>query len=723
MSKRTMDNQTGNEIRRLHIGGKLASPGWEVLNANPASFVDHVGNANDLSRFEEGTFLEIYASHVLEHLDYREEIHQTLVEWRRVLVPGGRVYLSVPDLDVLARLFLDREGLSFEERFRVMRMMFGGHVDEFDYHQVGLNDEILGNYLRKAGFSGIRKVPSFGIFADTSELQFKDVAISLNMMAEKPQVDDTMDSAEGASSFRKNGDDLAAAGRTSEAIEQYQKALAIDPANFGVLVNLGNMFKAEGRNGPAEESYRKALAVSPDHPAVLNNLGCLLKDGGKITEALEFLRRVANNGDSTEMSRINAPIAHSNLLLTLNYSEEGRESIFEEHRRWGARYANSLEDRSAAREISREPERKLRIGYISGDFYSHSVAYFFEPLLANHDRSAFEVICYSTRTRSDGMTEQLKSLSDHWRDISRLNDDQAADLIRSDEVDILVDLSGHTSGHRLLVFARRPAPIQVSYLGYPNTSGMESIDYRFTDARADPPGESDSLYTEELIRLSHGFLCYHPPEDCPDLGKKAPLEAGRVTFGSFNHQAKINHRLIESWAGLLRALPGAGLLIKAKPLGEPEVRRELLDSFSRLGVDSNRIELHGRIPSRSDHLALYDRVDVALDTFPYNGTTTTCEALWMGVPVISRVGNCHASRVGLSLLSSLGLEDLVGQSWEEYESIAIDLANSPERREALRTGLRQRMADSPLMNPTLITNTIEQAYREMWRCWCEKQSV
>ena len=710
-------------VRRLHVGGKTAAPGWEVLNAVPADYVDHVGNARDLSRFGDDTFLEIYASHVLEHLDYRDELPDTLKEWRRTLVPGGRLYISVPDLDTLAKLFLEKKRLSFEERFRVMRMMFGGHVDEYDYHQVGLDEEILENYLLQAGFVGIRRVPSFGIFADTSDLVFKDVSISLNLMAEKPRGDEAITSSEVAVRVRKKGDDLAAAGRNGEAIEQYQRALAIDPNNFGVLVNLGNRFKAEGRNAPAEESYRKALAVSPDHPAVLNNLGCLLKDAGKIPEALELLRRVANHGDASDIARINAPIAHSNLLLTLNYSEESSEEIFEEHRRWGRLYAAPFEGRSSGHANDPDPERKLRIGYVSGDFYSHSVAYFFEPLIANHDRSAFEIVCYSTRTNSDAMTERLKSLSDRWRDISQLNDDQASELIQSEGVDILVDLSGHTSGHRLLVFARKPAPVQVTYLGYPNTTGMESIDYRFTDERSDPPGDSDSRFTEELIRLPHGFLCYQPPLDFPGIGKKAKLEAGKVTFGSFNHQAKINPRLIRSWGKILGALPESRLLIKAKPLGEPEVRLELLDLFSSQGIDSDRIELHGRIPSRTDHLALYDRVDLALDTFPYNGTTTTCEALWMGVPVISRVGGSHASRVGFSLLSSLGLEGLAGQSWEEYEATATQLATDPERLGKLRGDLRQRMADSPLMNPRLITNSVDRAYREMWHRWCEKTVV
>ena len=726
--------------RRLHIGGKVKVSGWEVLNAVPAPYVDHIGNANDLSRFADNTFTDIYASHLVEHLDYKNELVATLKEWYRVLVPGGKVYISVPDLDVLAKLFLEKEKNTLSERFLLMRMMFGGHVDQYDYHLVGLNQEFLTMYLEQAGYHKIRKAEKFGFFKDTSNLLFKNVPISINLIAEKPDL-----ASESTSEVRsqKNSqtlqnltqtahhhseapasktitvgellqiaNDLGAQGKTQEAADCYRKVLSINPKSFPATVNLANMLKAQGMYSAALDYYHQALALMPNHPIVENNLAGILKDQGLIDEALAYFRKAVETNPSLTM-------AQSNLLLTLNYGSHCEPSaIYDEHRKWASLCATPLAQEVAPHNNEPDPERRLRIGYVSSDFWSHSVAYFFEPLLVTANRQDFEVICYANGTRKDATTERLQQLADGWRHIQTMTDEQLVAQVRQDKIDILVDLSGHTSGNRLMMFARKPAPVQVSYLGYPNTTGLATMAYRFTDKWADPEGQTEHLHTEQLVRLPHGFLCYQPPSAAPDVSSLPALDTGRIIFGSFNNLAKVSPQLIEHWSAILLAVPQARIVVKARPLADPGVQGSIVKRFQQNGIPSDRIELLGRIPSLSDHLALYSQIDIALDTFPYNGTTTTCEAMWMGIPVITLAGQTHASRVGNSLLSSVGLADLVATSLEDYIQKAIALANDLERLQHLRENLRMQMQQAPLTNARLIVQSVESAYRTMWRRWC-----
>jgi predicted O-linked N-acetylglucosamine transferase (SPINDLY family) len=340
-------------------------------------------------------------------------------------------------------------------------------------------------------------------------------------------------------------------------------------------------------------------------------------------------------------------------------------------------------------------------------------------LLERHDHRQFEVFCYSNWPRADAITARFRSSADHWKEISRLNDQQAAKLIRADAIDILVDLSGHTGLNRLLVFAQKPAPVQVSYLGYPGTTGLGTIDYRLTDDLADPVGLTDQFHTEALHRLPHTNWCFAESGDSPPVEPQPATRQGHLTFGSFNNLAKVTGAMLQVWASILRQVSGSRLLLKAAAFGSAGAQERVRQSFAAQGIDVSRLSLYGPQPDHSAHLALYGQMDIALDTFPYHGTTTTCDALWMGVPVITLAGQTHVSRVGLSLLSNIGLPELVAFTPDQYVQIAVELAKDPNRMDALRRGMRARMLASPLMDAAAFARDMEAAYRQMWRNWCE----
>ena len=337
-----------------------------------------------------------------------------------------------------------------------------------------------------------------------------------------------------------------------------------------------------------------------------------------------------------------------------------------------------------------------------------------------HDRESFETFCYSDVSGGDIFTTRFESSADQWRDIRRLTNEEVADEIRADRIDILVELTGDTSENRLMVMARRPAPIQVSYIGYPNTTGMEQIDYRITDARADPPGSGDELYSETLVRLPSGFLCYRPWVNETTVSEPPSLTRGHVTFGSFNNTVKVTADVIKTWARILLALPGSRLVLKAMQLADDEARMLMLKRCESYGVTKERIELHGGFIPRDDHLNVYANVDVGLDPFPYNGATTTCEALSMGVPVICLDGDTHRARVGVSLLSEVGLTELIADTVDDYVRLAVDLARDPHYLTELRASLRNRLGSSPLMDAHATTKELEKAYRTMWRTYCQQ---
>jgi predicted O-linked N-acetylglucosamine transferase (SPINDLY family) len=532
--------------------------------------------------------------------------------------------------------------------------------------------------------------------------------------------------------------------REAEALVEVEAALALDPGYVDAKHNLATLLDHAGRQEQALRLAREVAAERPDDSSAHAMVGNILTKMGQPQAAIPHYREAVRRDPANAA-------AHSSLLCVLHYAGRAAgyppDAIFAAHRDFGEQHRPSVLP-------PREPAmvdgaRRLRVGYVSPDFRSHAVAFFFEPLLEAHDRSAFEVFCYANVRRPDAVTDRLRVQSDCWRDISGLSDDAAAALIRDDGIDVLVDLAGHTADNRLPVFARKPAPVQVTYLGYADTTGLPAMDYRFTDEWADPPAASgsddcpagtgeaaraagagpltppagtDRWHTEELVRLPGGFLCYQPLLEAPPVAappSDAPDAAGRVTFGSFNNLAKVTPETIGMWAGVLRAVPGARLVLKSPAFDAETVRERVVREFGRHGVGADRLDLLSYVPGMANHLALYARVDVALDTFPYNGTTTTCEALWMGVPVVTLAGETHVERVGASLLTRVGLADLVAESPEAYVATAVALAHDAARRRTLRAALREQLRRSPLMDPLLLTRSIEQAYRAMIDYWRE----
>ena len=506
------------------------------------------------------------------------------------------------------------------------------------------------------------------------------------------------------------GNMLLMQGQLEEGAECFRQAIRLKPDFVETHHNLGAVCLRLGRLEEAAASFRKVFTISPDYVEAYNNQANVLLAQGHLTEALATLRQAMQRLPGNDK-------LHSNLLLTLNYfPEQNAETMLREHQSWEMAHAFPLTT-PPTHANSPDPARRLRIGYVSADFRTHSVAYFIEPLFAAHDRANVEVVCYADVAHSDATTKRLRNLADRWRDIVGLRDDAVAELIRSDGVDILVDLSGHTAGNRLKVFSHKPAPVQVTFLGYPNTTGLSTIDYRITDSIADPSGQ-EVFSTEKLVRLPGCFLCYQPPADSPPISSLPASEKGYVTFGSFNNLAKINPKVVALWAKLLKTVPGSRLLLKNSSFTDPATRERYHSLFEEHGAPRELIDLLGHTLTSREHLALYHGMDIALDTFPYNGTTTTCEALWMGVPVITLVSTAHAGRVGASLLNAVGLTEWITAAPEQFIAIARDRASDLYGLAELRAGLRARLAASTLCDGGAFARKMEAAYREIWRSWC-----
>jgi predicted O-linked N-acetylglucosamine transferase (SPINDLY family) len=503
---------------------------------------------------------------------------------------------------------------------------------------------------------------------------------------------------------------LTELNRVPEAEETLRRALTIQPNVASTHYNLGLALFRMRRAKDAEDAFRKAITLHPSHLKALNNLGHSLNAQGRTEEAVDAFRS-ALAVDTTFAS------AHSNLLLSMNYSANfTQQEIFTESQRWSLQHAHTEKHQRNSFRNVRESNRRLRIGYVSPDFREHSVAYFAEPLIAAHNPDAVSVFCYSDVPRPDETTRRIEALADTWRPTSCMSDAELQRCICKDRIDILVDLAGHTAKSRLAVFSRRSAPVQVSWLGYCNTTGIQAIDYRLTDSVADPEDEAD-LHTETLWRLPRGFLCYKPGQDTPEILPRPSLSGGRITFGSFNNLAKTTPQVITSWAHILSRTPQSRIVLKNKSFTDPRIRAAYLEQFSRHGIECDRVELLGRMQTTRQHLEAYRKIDIGLDPFPYNGTTTTLEALWMGVPVITLCGDRHASRVGASILTGLGMQALIARSAQDYISIATSLAGDTERLTALHTGLRGLVQRS-LCDAKLFARQVEDAYRGMWQIWC-----
>jgi predicted O-linked N-acetylglucosamine transferase (SPINDLY family) len=504
------------------------------------------------------------------------------------------------------------------------------------------------------------------------------------------------------------GNLLSQSGELSQAITCYRLAIDLKPGHGGAWLNLG-VAHYQSQNYPAAiESLTVAARLNPRNEKAFHNLGLAMMRSGRADEASQMFRR------ANELAPDNA-IIHTCLLFNLNnIAELTNQEIFNEHLRWAKRFAAQNSSDSYQATAARETANtKIHVGYISPDFRRHSVFYFLHPVLKAHDRREFTIYCYSDVARPDDVTRQLMGVADHWRDVSALSDDQVLHLIQQDQIDILIDLAGHTDRNRLPMLSRKPAPVQVSWLGYPSTTGLRAMDYRLTDLQADPPGSADIFHTEKLVRLEHGFLCYEPPIDAPNSTETPAIKNGFVTFGSFNNLAKINSDVLHAWCEILRRVPGAKLVLKAPGLGYSSSKDTILSAVRRQGIEAHRVECLGQLAEIDKHLGMYNRIDIALDTFPYNGTTTTCEALWMGVPVVSFAGNRHASRVGASILNTVGLHNYVALNRDAYVDLAVGLAGDQDTLSAIRQGMRDRMRHSPLMDAAHFCEKLENHYRKM----------
>ena len=533
-------------------------------------------------------------------------------------------------------------------------------------------------------------------------------------------------------------------GQLDKAIGAYQTGLKLSPQNRSALNNIGACLLLKGLAADSIPWFEKAAKVVPDSPLPPNNIGAAYKELGRIDDALQYYHRsiqldpkyadaycnvggayatIAEHGKAIdacrEALRVNPSFAEvgSNLLFTtLSPGNWSKQQVFEEHRDWARRHESPLATEVLSASVESRPRgpmsRRLKIGYLSPDFREHSIRYFMEPIFVTHDRSRFEVFAYATGRRRDEVSDRLKDEVDQWHSVSELTDKQLAELIRSHGIDVLVDLAGHTAENRLLVFARKPAPVQVTYLGYPTTTGMSAVDYRLTDSIADPPG-ADEFYTEKLVRLPQAFFVYSDDPNKP-LDSTLPADRnGIFTFGSFNSFTKINDETLDAWADILLAVPNSRLLMKARPVDNPSTRQKLLSFFSARGISSDRLDFRPWL-SMPEHIQLLGTgVDLMLDTFPYNGHTTTCQALWMGVPVVTRSGDSFRSRVGHTIMQHMNLMELVAGSWQEYHDIAVGMAADLPKLRNLRSTLRQKMIASPLCDAAGFTRSLEQAFTEM----------
>ena len=498
-------------------------------------------------------------------------------------------------------------------------------------------------------------------------------------------------------------------GQLQEAADLCRQAIAHRPNDPLLYNNLGFFLWSLRQFDEAIPALRHAIALKPDFAGAYNNLGNTLKDQGQLDAALVCY-------DHALVLEPNDTVVACNQIYLLHFHpDSSARDIYEASCRWNRKYAAPL--KSSLRPHSNDSAlgKKLKIGYISPDLSRHPVGRFLLPLLQNHDHARMEIFCYSDIRAPDSITNSLRESADNWRNTGHLSDQQVADLIRADGIDIMVDLTMHMAGSRLLVFARKPAPVQVTYLAYCSTTGLDAMDYRLTDPYLDPPDrKTEGMYSEQSVWLPQTYWCYLEPPTGLEVGPPPGEAVGHVTFGCLNNFSKVTDKALMVWCALLRATPNSRLLLHA---GEGAHRQRTLDLLEQEGIAGERLNFAGFM-SPLEYFALYREIDIGLDPFPYAGGTTTCDALWMGVPVVSLAGDIAVSRGGLSILSNVGLSELVAQTPEEYVQIATELAQDMGRLAGLRSSLRERMKSSPLMDGPGFACNVEAAYRQMWQRWC-----
>lgn len=579
---------------------------------------------------------------------------------------------------------------------------------------------VLGGILRRRGFNdeadvalarAIELQPDYGdALLERAELLFRTGRAAIAVELLTPLVEREPDRAAAHLALAISHAQL---DNTAAAETHYRKVIELDRTAPIANVLLSSLMYAQSRVSEAERTARAAIASAPDNAAAWINLALALQAQGQVSDAVSANRRALALDPGSALAR-------SNLLFGMNYLDGVTpETLLEEHKAYGASVAPAPDSIPNFAGHDRVGSRKLRIGYVSPDFRDHVVGYFAEPVLVHHDRREIESVCYYTHTTVDHFTHRLRTRSDLWRDLGGASVDEMVRVMRADGLDIVVDLAGHTAHNALPALAQRVAPVQITWLGYPNTTGLSEMDWRVTDARADPPG-FEAHHTERLLRLPEIFLCYDPPGDAPEIVDPLSFGGAPVTFGVFNNFPKITDRMLTLWAEILDRTPGASLLVKTASLRDAGVEERLRDRMSRAGLDARRVRLAGFTVGYGNHLAAVGSVDVALDTFPYHGTSTTCDSLWMGVPVVTLAGDRHAARVSVSILGHLGLDQLVATSAEEYVSIACRLAEDRDELLALRRSMRARMLGTTITDLPAFTRSLEAAYRTAWRDWVSR---
>jgi protein O-GlcNAc transferase len=517
---------------------------------------------------------------------------------------------------------------------------------------------------------------------------------------------------EYAVGWRGLGGALSDRGRWTQAIEAYRKSLTLEPEFPLAIHDLGFALHMLGRVDEAVECYKEVLRLDQNNVSAMANFSNALKDTGRIEEAIELFNKAI-----AIMPEILS--ADSSKMFAINYHPDyDAARIRSELAHWNEHHAKPLASLIQPHVNDLDSERRLRVGYMSADFLDHVAGRMMLPLVRYRDRERFEIFCYSNSFREDDFTRMFQSEADAFVTIAHRNDDEVARQIRSDRIDILVDCTAHMWGGRLQIFARKPAPMQVMAISYPGSTGMDAIDYRITDAYLDPPGETDAMYVEKSIRLADSYWCYdpdamHAPRE--PVSELPSLSAGHITFGSMNNMTKVNQRVLELWAKVMLATPGSHLLMLV--FGNSG-RQRVIDIMGKAGIESSRLDFVF-YQWRREYLKTYERMDIVLDTFPYNGHVTSLDAMWMGVPVVTLVGQTVVGRAGWSQLNNLGLTELAAKTPDEFVSIATNLAGDRDRLSTLRRELRDRMLQSPLCDARRFVASLETAYRTMWREFVE----
>lgn len=495
------------------------------------------------------------------------------------------------------------------------------------------------------------------------------------------------------------------------ALDQFMIVYKSKPDFFANLNNIGACYYNLHKYKMAISYYQKALEAAPDVDLIFMMLGVCLMRSGQLDESIAHLRgALLKNPDLVE--------THSGLLMSMMYSESvSPEELAEESRRYGEKVARIF-PRIPIFDNDKTKDRKLKVGYVSQDYRDHPVPYFLDPLLENHDRKNFEVYAYSSTKYFNPVMDRMKTHVDVWQDIHGMSNEQASDLIRKDKIDILIDVAGHTGENNLKVFARKPAPIQVTWLGYPATTGMKTMDYKISDPYVEPPGMGEHLNTETIWRLPNIFCCYQPHEKSPEVIAHPPFEDnGYITFGSFNNFIKVRDPVMAVWGKILKQVPNSRLILEVTGGEDPDLVDLITQRLEKQSCPLDQVIIEPR--KRSNQFIIYNKIDIALDPFPTTGGTTTMDTLWMGVPLVTLAGRQFSARMGASILTNAGMPELVAENVEEYVAIAVKLATDKDRLKTLRHNLRERFAASPAMNQKSFAHDMEEAYRGMWKRYCE----